>query len=121
MDLNPEITKDGTKIYKCFICKKGYKQKIGTIQHMISTHTNHRYKCDNCGKEFRHQQALKVHNTTSCKSDSDLQDTEMPKIVEKPANIESDSELEDDNGWGQFNVFKVKIEPSTSRALPRRI
>lgn len=120
MDLNPEITKEGTKIYKCFICKKAYKQKMSTIQHMISVHTNHRYECDTCGKAFRHQQALKVHNTTSCKLHADLQNTEISKIDQGPVNWElfedSDSEFESSN----VNVFKVKIEPTTSRALRTR-
>ena len=118
MDLDHEITEDGTKMWKCFFCPKSYKQKLGTIQHMVSTHTKHRYKCDSCGKEFRHPQALKSHISVEHEEqphECDICGKKFPTEDRKMRHINSSKNCHQKNKTINISTDDIKKEPLDSR------
>jgi KRAB domain-containing zinc finger protein len=54
----------GDMPYKCDICGKGFRHRQSLQRHTM-THTGDMpYQCDICGKGFRHRQSLQRHIRT---------------------------------------------------------
>ena len=50
------------QIFRCFLCKKEFKENSSLKIHFKEDHENKRLKCDKCGKKFNHLDSLKRHN-----------------------------------------------------------